>query len=130
MSFIVPALKPHLHARFNFGACRIPVEIPDPAGIPGSGVVYFRGAISADPMFQPPSPMPPTGLVPVFTLPAGMRPASMRWFAILGSSYLGMYDARPMFCLVKPNGDVEVKGGGLGVDGGIFFDGVSFVAEQ
>jgi hypothetical protein len=130
MSFIVPTLKPHLYARYHLGACKIPVEIADPGGLPGTGVVYLRGAISPDPMYSPPSPLPPTKLVTVFNLPAGMRPASTRWFNIYTSSYLGMYDARPALCVVHPSGDVAVKmEGGMSVDGGLFFDGVSFVAE-
>jgi hypothetical protein len=132
MAFIVPTLQPHLHGRYNFAACKIPVEIGDPAGIPGTGVVYLRGAISPDPMYAPPVPMPPTKLVTVFSLPAGMRPASTRWFNIFGSSYLGMYDAHPMLCVVHNTGDVAVKmeAGSISVDGGLFFDGVTFVAER
>ncbi len=130
MAFIVPTLKPHLYGRFEFGACKIPLEISDPGGHPGSGVVYLRGAVSPDPMFRPPDPMPPTGLVPVFTLPVGMRPVSTRWFTILSSSYLGMFDAKPILCVVQPGGDVQVKSAGFSVDGGLFFDGLSFVAEQ
>lgn len=131
MAFVVPTLKPHLYGRYNFGACKIPVEISDPGGVPGTGIVYLRGAISADPMYSPPTPLPPTKMVTVFTLPAGMRPASSRWFNIYGSSYLGMFDARPTLCVVHPTGDVAVKAEtGFGVDGGLFFDGVTFVAEH
>lgn len=132
MAFFVPALEPHLHARFNFGACKIPAQIPDPGNVPGTGIVYMRGALSADPMYKPPVPMPPTGLVTLFTLPAGNRPASTRWFSILVTTYLGMFDAKPLLCVVHPNGKVDVKTGGVqpSVDGAFFFDGLSFIAEQ
>ena len=128
MAFIVPTLQPNLHGRAHFGACKIPVEIADPGGAPGSGIVYLRGFVSADPMFNP-GPIPPTGLVRIFTLPAGMRPGSDRWFTIQTTSYLGMAAGKPSLCLIRASGSVEAKDG-LGVDGGIFFDGVSFVAEQ
>jgi len=46
------------------------------------------------------------------------------------TAYLGMYDAKPMYCIVKSNGEVDLKGGAFSIDGAMFFDGLSFVAEQ
>lgn len=129
MSFVVPALEAHLYGRYHFGACKVPVEIADAGGAPGSGVVFLRGAVSPDPLFNP-GPLPPTGLIRIFTLPAGMRPHADRWLTCQATTYLGMAAGKPTLCLVRASGSVEVKANGLSVDGGIFFDGLSFVAEQ
>jgi hypothetical protein len=127
MHFVVPVLEPHLYSDYNFGACKIAAAIDDPGGVPGTGVVYLRGAVRPDPMFKPtPSP---SGLVPCFTLPAGMRPAADRWFSCQTSSYLGLFNNAPGFCLVRAGGLVEIRGD-FSVDGAIFFDGIWFIAER
>ncbi len=127
MSFVVPALQPHLYAANHFGACKIKTTIPDPGGAPGSGIVHLRGAVRADPMYAP-APNP-AGLLLLCTLPVGMRPIADRWMTCQISKYLGMFDSTPSLCLVRPGGEVEVKSTG-GVDGAVFLDGVSFVAEE
>lgn len=128
MSFIVPALESHLYGRFNFGACLTGGHIADPGGMPGRGVVHLRGAVSPDPMYTP-SPIPPAGLIRLFTLPAGMRPAADRWFACVVSTYLGMYDMQQTLCVIRSSGEFEVLKTG-GVDGAVFVNGLSFIAEQ
>jgi hypothetical protein len=44
-----------------------------------------------------------------------------------------MYNSHPALCVVHPDGRVEVQapsGVTMNVDGAIFFDGISFIAEQ
>ena len=128
MSFIVPALQPHLHGLYHFGACKIPMSISDPGGGPASGLVFLRGAVASDPMFSPAPGTP--GLLHLFTLPAGMRPVDERWLTCLLTSYIVMRDAKPTLCLVRPSGQVLVKATRIGYDGAVFFDGLSFFAER
>lgn len=128
MSFIAPALVPHLYGRYHFGACLVGAHIADPGGAPGKGIVHLRGAVSGDPLFAIP-PLPPSGLFTIFTLPAGMRPIADRWFLCVVSKYLGLFDATPHRCVVRPGGQVDVESVG-GPDGAVFFDGISFIAEQ
>ena len=128
VAFIVPTLEAHLYARFNFGVCKLPVSIADPGHVPGTGIVRFRGAVSPDPLFNP-APRPEQ-LVRLFTLPVGMRPVEIRWLTCQIANYLGMFGSKPTLCVVRPNGVVEVKTEfPLSVDGAVFFDGVSFIAE-
>jgi hypothetical protein len=126
MSFVVPTLQPNLFARHQFGAAKIPVGIADPGGHPASGIVYLRGAVAPGPTYSP-GPIPPTGLIHLFTLPAGMRPTNEVWITCQISKYLSLYDNHEALCVVRPAGQVLVKGG-TGIDGAIFFDGVWFFA--
>ena len=131
MPFIVPALEPNLVGRNDFGACKLPARMPDSGGAPGTGVVHLRGMVAVGPLYQQP-PGPPSGLVPLFTLPAGMRPRTERWLTAIRSGHLGMYDFRPVLLVVFPGGQVQAQLGAQAPseDGGIFLDGLSFVAEQ
>jgi len=76
---------------------------------------------------------PPTDLFPVFTLPVGMRPHTDRYLICWIASWAGMFNGQPTLCVVHANGLVEVKnpsGVILNVDSAIFFDGLTFIAEQ
>lgn len=128
MSFVVPALEPDLLGRYHFGACKIPMNVSDPGGGAASGIVFLRGAVSAEPTF---SPAPDShGLLHLFTLPNGMRPVDERWLTCLLTSYIVMRDAKPILCVVRPSGQVLVKASRIGYDGAVFFDGLSFFAEK
>jgi hypothetical protein len=127
LDFIVPALQPHIVGRFGFGAARVPAKI-DPGGAPGA-VVLLRGAVSADGTSTP-RPDGRTGLINLFTLPRGMRPRSDRWLTCQLALVLATFDASPTLLAVRASGDVEVKARNLSIDGAVFLDGLSFVAEE
>jgi hypothetical protein len=132
VNFIVPKLEQYFHGKNQFGACVIPQAITDPGGVPGIGIVHLRGAVAVGPEYKSPAHMP-TMLFPVFTLPAGMRPRSTRWLLCWVSSYAGMYNSHAALCVIHTDGRVEVQlptGVTMNVDGAIFFDGISFIAEQ
>jgi hypothetical protein len=132
MSFIVPTLASKLFAQKNLGACVIPQSIPDSGGVPGIGIVHLRGAVAPAPDYKSPH-HPPTDLFPVFTLPVGMRPHTDRYLICWIASWAGMFNGQPTLCVVHANGLVEVKnpsGVILNVDSAIFFDGLTFIAEQ
>lgn len=132
MSFIVPTLERYFSGKDNFGACVISQRIRDRAGVPGIGIVHLRGAVVVGPEYTSPA-HEPTRLFPVFTLPKGMRPKAKRWLTCWFSTWAGMYNSHASLCVVSPNGLVEVQNpveATLNVDGAIYFDGISFIAEQ
>ena len=62
-----------------------------------------------------------------------MRPVADRWLTCQICNWgTPARDGKPTLCVVQPDGKVLVRllPGTFSIDGGVFFDGVTFIAES